>query len=347
MILGGGCAAPDVGFGASGNEPLVPRTSASGVSEAGALDEALFYLRGTRVHRLDLESKSDAVVVDLHSREVFADPRSPWLAYVTSKTPSNETDVDFVESPILHLFNIVTRRNVRVGRGIGAVWGPAAHVAYLRPVKERDCSGEVCTAPTELILRDARSGNQRAVLPAGYWSILGWSGERVLVADADHLKTTLMVGPDGSVTKLRMTPSSLWAGSPNGRWLLAVGEGSAEFVSLDDQGAGAPPPIPLSGAVLAEGSWSSDSTHIAAGLLDRRRLDSKLVVFGPHSTGLRRIGFVRPAGAVLWSPSMASLVAVAADGSRGLRAVKCASDGSSGCSTLLRWRQGVILLSVR
>lgn len=347
VLLVTGCAPPAGGARSGGTEPQLSRSPATEASEAGDRKETLYYLRGTRLHRLDLESKRDAVVVvNLHSRDVFASQSSPWLAYIAPGTSSGETDPDFLERPTLHLFNIGTRRDITVGPGLGAVWGPGSEVAYLRPVEERDCSEESCRGRTKVVLRDADSGIEKVVLPAGHWSLLGWAGERVVVADAGHLRSTLLVGAEGPAERIPMAPSSLWGGSPDGRWLLTVDHGSTQFIPLEVDHTSAPPRISLSGGVLAEGSWSSDSTKVAAGLLDRRRLDSQLVVLRPESAQPRRIGSVRPAGAVLWSPSMSSIVAVVVDGSRGLRAVECASDGSSRCSTLFRWKRGVVLLSV-
>jgi hypothetical protein len=337
------CAPPDGGSGASARE-----RAGGGASDSFAArdqDEALFYLKGTRLHRLDLESRHDEVVANLHSHDVFASTTSPWLAYVTPETASGEDHVDFIESPTLHLFNLSTKRDVTVGPGLGALWGPDSQVAYLRPVGQRHCSGEVCSGRVEVVVRDASSGAEETLLRPGRWTLLGWSGSRVLVGDPRHPGRTLLVG-EGRVSALSIPPSSLWAGSPDGRWLLTVGDGSARFVEVQEASASSPPRIPLSGGVLAEGAWSSDSTRVAAGLLDRRGSGSKLVVFGPGSAKPRQIGSVRPAGSVLWSPTMESVVAVAADGARGLRAVRCRTGGSPACSTLLRWKRGVVLLSV-
>ncbi len=339
----GGDTGPQPSSGAS--DTAASRTASIGEHRR---QEALFYLRGTKIRRLTLESNRDALIADLHTKDVFGGGRSPWVAYIAPGTRSSETDVDFVESPVLHLFNVTTRKDVVVGPGLGPVWGPGAALAYLRPVERRDCSGERCSGRTKLVLRNATSGAEVVALSAGHWRVLGWLGHKVLVGDADHLGTTLLVDANGGVAKLALSPSSIWAGAPNGRWLLTVDDSSAHFLSLGTDGAvTGSASVSLEAGILAEGSWSLDSTSVAAGLLNRRTLDSKLVVLGPDSQRFRRIGSVHPAGSVLWSRSGSSLVAVATDGSQGLRAVRCITGESSGCSTLLRWKQGVALLSLR
>ena len=348
LVMSTSCATEMAETGSSRADGADRSSSVAPRADGRAAKERLFYLQGTRVHRLGLDSRNDAVVADLDTKDVFASAHSPWLAYVATDSRSRDTEVDFVERPVLHLFNVTTKRDITVGPGVAPTWGPGAEMAYLRPVEERGCSGERCTGRSELVVHDAVSGSEEVLLPPGRWGVLGWLGERVLVANADRLQSTLVVGRGVQTMELDLSPSSIWAGSPDGRWLLTVEGDSAEFVQFEDGAVGAGTVgVPLRGAVLAEGRWSTDSTRVAAALFDRRGLESELVVFGPSSARPTRIGRVQPVGSVLWSPSMTSLVAVVRGRSGGLRAVRCPPERAVPCSTLLRWRRGIALLSVR
>jgi hypothetical protein len=345
IVLGASCA-PQANQSSVSRKLQGPNPSSSAAVAIGAKEvgERLFYLRGTLVHRLALESKKDITVADLHTRDVFADPHSSWLAYVTpGKNTTGEED-DFVQDPVLHLFNVATKSDVAVGPGLGPIWGPGARVAYLRPVEARTCSDEGCSGRTKVIIRQS-SGAHDAVLSRGHWNTLGWLGDRVLVADGDHLDSTLLVDEQGRVTKLPVAPSSVWGGSPDGRWLLTIAGSVAAFVPMaNEQASGEPRSLRLKG-ILAAGAWAPDSTRVVAGVLDRRGFDSRLVALDPSSPYPSRIGSVQPAGTVLWSPSSSSVIVVASR-SGGLRAVHCNVDGAAECSSVLRWRRGVALLSV-
>ncbi|HEX2051409.1 MAG TPA: hypothetical protein VHJ34_12390 [Actinomycetota bacterium] len=314
------------------------------VVSADAAPADLYYVDGTKVLRRRAGGGTD-VLADVPTPDVVAPPDTPLLAYVTG-APS--PDDDFLVDPVLHVLDPWARDHLKIGAGVSPLWQPAMpRVAYLQPVGDRRCEGERCSGAVRVALTNAFDGAVDVLLPAGRWSLLGWAGDVLLVADATRPERTVTVDFSGRRGSLPVPPREIWGASPDGRWLLVARPGEAAFVPLDrGHIAGSPRPVPLAGRVIADGSWAHDSSRVAAVLLDPSgRRPSKVVVLAPESP--RPVTVAGSAGAsssVLWAPTGAE-IAFAAEAGRRLEARVCALEGAP-CRRGPSWTSGVRLLQL-
>ena len=243
----------------------VPRPAATGA----------LYLSGSTLSRLDLVSGEARPIGRAPTNDVHASDASPWVAYVVSGAGAQGED-DFLAEPVLRTTNLGTGAATEIGPGFNPLWHPTdARLAYLRPIVERQCSGETCRGLFEVVVFDADSEVSTVLTEPGRFNLLAWSGERVLVANESDLSVTHSLGPMRDVHSLEIEPSALWDASPDGRWLLRSDSNGATLIDLD---SGEESAVQIDQGVLADGAWSPDSKHIVAGVLNEARTKTRALL---------------------------------------------------------------------
>ncbi len=314
---------------------------------AGTSPPKLLYMKGSVLHRMEVRTGNDEVVVDLPPADVHSAPESSLIAYVTSPGGAQE---DFDAAPELTILDPETGRKLHQAPGVAPLWSPdGRRLAYLRPVEPRACAGETCAGAVEVAVYEVASDTGSTLLSEGRWSLITWSGGGVVVADQDRPGSGVVVRP-GSRAPLGIPPSIIWGASPDGRWLVTAGRAGAAFVEVGDP-TGHPVTVPLAGRRLAEGAWAANSDRIAAivlrvvGGIPRTRLATLSPRHPAPATVPSSLGAI---GRPLWSTDGSSIAfaRVAGPGGRKLRAMWCSLEGSGRCRQLLSWTDDVRLLEL-
>ena len=304
--------------------------------------ESLLFLRGATLTRLDLATGKSARVGTFPTTDVHAAPVEPYVAYVVGSGPPGATE-DFVRDPELRVLDLDSRAEDNAGAGVAPMWNPTGTlVAYLRPTAERGCEAEACSGLRQVLTFDPGTGRTEVLSAPGHWTLLGWTGDRVLAADRSALDGTASLG-SGRPRRLPIAPSEVWGGSPDGHWLLATGPTGTRFLELGPGGSptGEEVEITLPGR-LADGAWASDSSRVAVVLLGRAGV-RRAVVFGPDAPKPRTIpGSEVASGQLLWLGDNRVVISGVAPGGR-LTTSLCPLDGK-GCRELFSWGRGVVLL---
>jgi WD40 repeat protein len=308
----------------------------------------LLYMKGSSLHRMNVQTGKDELVAELPNGDVQAAPSSDRLAYVAGRGGGEDFDV----APEITLMQPDTGRQVDLGAGLAPLWHPeGGRLAYLRPIEARACSGESCSGAVEVVVYEVGSGTRTTLLGPGRWSLLSWAGPLLVVGDQRRPAVTVMAGPDSN-RRLELPPSSVWGASPDGGWLVAVHRFEAEFVRFGPSGlGGARVPLSLGGRRLAEGAWSPDSRRVAAVLLQVAGgiPETRLALLSPGSPAPEPVASSRGAiGRPLWSEDGRSLVFAQVTGPGGgrLRARWCPVASGGDCRTLLSWKDDVRLLEL-
>ncbi len=327
----------------------------------GGPDEILM-LSGTTLVRRDVEAQTEETIDDIPSPSVHAAPGSTWLAYVTSKQAS--ADDDFATEPVLHLYDTETKEKSGYGAGVAPVWNPSGtHVAFLRPIEPRDCTGEQCPGENQIGVVEAATGRESLLLDPGRYTILGWAGEWVLVSDFENPTSVISVSLGDERATLDMPPSQFWEASPDGAWVIKTNAKKTEFVAIADGELGDERiPVELGRHELLEGAWAHDSSRVAAvtslpsaiakGKGKKNRLveqepTTQIVSFSPDDPEPvlvdRTYG---AAGTVLWSVENDAIVfASLLDPRKALfQARLCPIGNSEECRIVTSWTEGVALL---
>lgn len=267
----------------------VLRTSDSAPSPRSAPSHAAtgaLYLSGDTLARLDFDSGTTRPIGRTPTNDVYVSDASPWVAYVVSGAGARGEE-DFLTEPVLRTTNVDTGAATEVGPGFSPLWHPTdARMAYLRPIVERQCSGETCRGLFEVVVYDADSEVSTELTEPGRFSLLAWSGERVLVANESDLSVTLSLGSKGDVERLDIEPSELWDASPDGRWLLRSGPDGATLIDFD---SGEDSAVQIDQGTLADGAWSPDSKRIVAGVLNEARTKTRALLIGVPQGDVREI----------------------------------------------------------
>ncbi len=346
ISLGAGCVTQDEGGDAPNIRDGSPRQAPSERSR-------LLFLDGNSLLRLDVASGRKTRLGAFPVPDVRVALGSGWIAYVAPGQPTSEAHPDFLPDPRLRLFDVDSGGEMALGRGFSPLWDPSgSKVAYLRSSSARSCDGETCAGGVSVRMVWPDTGRSEAVLEEGSFGLLGWAGNRLLVADASDTAHILSVAASGDRLRLPLAPSQFWGASPDGRWMVRVGAEETAFVRLE---AGRltteTTPIVLGRRLLAAGTWATDSSGVAAMALGRRTAP-KVVLFSPDEPELQVLphsGGV--SGAPLWSSDGDSLVFPRDSGERGALdarlcpvGVNSSQNRTGGCRSLLSWREGVVLL---
>jgi hypothetical protein len=313
--------------------------------------DVLVFLRGRVVRSFDLSGGEQEPLLTLPTGDAVISPDGATVAVVAPSIPTGN-DEEFLEYPELLMVDMGGGARSTVGPGFSPQWSAAGHLAYLEPVERRACDGEQCSGRVRVTIIQPGGAPRRSTRP-GHWNLLGWAGDRVLVADRSDLSRTLSLGPDGTETVLAIPPSQIWGGSPDGRWLIQAKGRTTRIRPLDADGApaGRGPRVELSGAALGPGAWAPDSASVA-GVAIRAPSGgipiSSAVTFSTDEPEPSLVpGSRRASGNVIWASDSSRFAYVQATGPRGghLTARMCAPGGS--CRDLFHWTQGVTLLALR
>lgn len=342
------------------DDSSVPAGNAAESFEGGP-DEVL-YLSGTSLVRRNLENGEEEPAGVVETPSVYPARGSHWVAYVTSKSVGGGDD--FAAEPVLHLYDPENDEKNRYGAGVAPVWNPTGtHVAFLRPVEPRNCQGETCSGDTQIGVVEAATGEESLLLGPGTYSVLGWSGEWVLVSDFSAPSTIISVSLDGEERELAMPASQYWDSSPDGRWVVKTNAKKTEFVRVDDgELTKERVEVDLGDFTLLEGAWSHDSSAVAAVVTSESSAEggegdgsraaaeeatSRVVTFSPEQPEPVTVPDTFGAtGTILWSPDNESIVfASLLDPKKALfQAKHCPLRNESGCRIVTSWTEGVALL---
>lgn len=337
-----------------GEKADAPNTRNRSPQQAPTERSSLLFLEGRSLLRLDAASGRRTKLGAFPTPDVRASPGSTWIAYVVPGQPTSESHPDFLADPRLRLFDAGSGEEVALGRGFAPLWDPSgSRVAYLKSSPARSCDGEACTGGVSVRMAWPGTGRSETILDEGSYGLLGWAGDRLLVADGSDTAHTLSVAPTGDELELPLAPSQFWGASPDGRWLVRVGTEQTVFVRLRGGRLTAETtPIALGGRLLAAGTWATDSSGVAAMALGGRTAP-EVVLFSPEEPELRALPHSRGvSGAPLWSGDGDFLLFPRDSGGGGgtLNASLCpasvnpSQDRTGGCRSLLSWREGVVLL---
>jgi len=328
--------------GGNGSAVDVPSIGENAAAHFEGGPDELLYLSGTSLRRLDVLSATGKEIAAVPSLDVFASPGSELIAYVASE--------DF--RPVIHLLDARGREHT-IGPGVSPLWmRTGARLAYLRPENPETCTVDGCPGRGEVVVLDSATEREDVLLTNGRWSLIAWAGDRLLVADLNDPSAALSVGIDGEKTALGVAVGEVWDASPDGKWLVTVDADGAGFVPLEDGiVAGQGRAIPLAGRTLADGTWSHDSTRVAAVVLRRgagaRTSASEVVVFSPADPEPRPLRESSDAtGPVLWSSGNDAVAfsTVVDPGAGLLQTLYCPVDTRGQCRALISFTQDVVLL---
>jgi hypothetical protein len=298
-----------------------------------------------------LGSSVEHTIANLHTADVAASSSSSWVAYVAPKRDSFPGNGDFVRRPELHLLDLSTGADADIGPGFDPLWKiDGSEVAYVASNRPRNCDAENC-AGTVRVMIAAPGVPPRGLTAFGHLHLLAWAGDRLLVSDDADVKHTMSVASDGSgAVTLAVPPSEIWDASPDGRLLISVRSGGVTFTQLAaGLPAGTPTHFNMAGAILGDGSWSTNP-HRVAGVVRGRDGTSLMALLSPQHGVVPVPGSTGAMGNVVWDSGAQRFAFVAIDRTHRsrLQTIVCRviDDLKASCRPWFSWSQGVALLKL-
>jgi WD40-like Beta Propeller Repeat len=300
---------------------------------------------GAQLHRLNLDTEEDEVVVDLpRSGDALAAPGSEWLSVQLV-----EERGDGIQ-PVIYLFNPDGEQETKLGAGFDAVWSPdGSRLAYNSPADPTKCKADGCTGDISIEIADPETGSTSTLVDAGAFEVIGWAGDHLIVQDESTPGSPILqsVSPQGAMNEMPIRPIDYWGASPDGKWVVESPDTGAtrffEMVNGEVTGDGEEVAI-REGSKLGAGAWAHDSSYVAAFALgEDEGLD--FVTFRPNAPDpvVLDEGGQASTGLVFWSPDNDAVLFQRFTGDE-LEAVYCPLDGE--CKPYLTWTSGRTLLRI-
>lgn len=281
LLAGTGVAAWQLGWGPFEDEGELPtdlqvEVGEPGVSAARSLGDGpptLLYQSGLALRQVEVlpseetaGEQPDREVGDVPVASVVASPGSHWIAYTT---PAD----DGASNIVLQSTDREEEEEVSLGRGAVPKWNhTGTAVAFLRPTEvPYNCALAGCSGRSEVLIADV-SGDNEVVLEEGEWSLLGWTGGRLLVVDNSEPNQIRSVSLDGEIVDTGIEPAQYISASPDGAWVVIRDQQARlGFQALSDDGHAEGEPTWLEipdGAAPQDPVWSPLSDRIALVLIE-------------------------------------------------------------------------------
>ena len=253
--------------GGDDDEPVdPPGLAGAGVVAGNAAEyfddgsDVLLYKSGTTLIERPVDG-DERRLGGIDAGGVFPSPGSPWLAFYATATKKGP------EKTVLTFLQTETEDEVELPNALGPVWSPdGKQLAFLEPENPDRCRSLARCGSKHRVYTwspDAAGEEPVEISEPGDWTILGWSGSTVLVAEGGEGATAITaVAPDGGDEELDLAPHDLLAPSPDGRWLLVRAEGGG--ATLLSTGSAGDVEVELPSFDLTDAVWTHDSESVVA-----------------------------------------------------------------------------------
>jgi hypothetical protein len=329
------------------NRPA-PAESTPELAESGG-GHTLFYLKGTTLTSVDVESGRHSKLAELPSADVAMAPDTTQFVVVEETSPLGP-DPEGFRDPQLRLGLTEDGGSTDLGAGRAPLWAPdGTAVAAIAPVEGEACpgvetEGEGCAGTEEVVSYDLEEPDvpgKTIAGPALGYSLLGWSGETVLSLRAPGVA---VLGNE----ELPFPPAEVWGASPAGEIFLHVDDDGARFTRVDAQAPAAE--VDLNGASLGNGRWSFDGRTVAVELLEPvgARISSSLALINAATGSLEQVPEGQGAqGQVVWSSNSDRFAYTRIDPDNRAKLQVVACTVALNCRPLFSFREGITLLGLR
>lgn len=314
------------------NEPEVG-ASATPASSA----PSIYYVEGnslTEVAPGDSEGQSLADNIS-PGAEISPDgAHLTWVAYAGPK------------QPVVHIYTFGTE-GIETVPGDDPTWTPdGSGLAVVRPFGNTKCSSGECEGPVRVVEVDPETGEATPLINrVGEWSIVGWSGDDLLVGDVAADDALFLVNGPSDLTPLEdLAADDVRSVSPDGQWIVVVAESGPELWSLEDDSVAFEERFGGPEDTFTSIDWTEDSSRFAAILTTLE--DTTIVSVGvDSSTPDVVVDDLEPSGDLFWAPDEQGVIFTAVNREEAqLEATYCPLDDGE-CSTYITWQTGTSVIA--
>lgn len=317
--------------GGNGNGSGAPER----VAPEDATAPAIYYVEGSELKRTEPDDAGEGeTIAEGISAAADADPSSQHVAWVAFAGP---------ERPVTHVYTF-GEDGVRTVSGTSPVWkADGSAFAILRPVGGATCDDRECNGPVEVHTVDADDLEGTEVLNRGRWSLHGWTGDNLIVGDAESPDESFIVTGKNEVTPIDVPSDTIRSVSPDGRWFTVAKETGPELWSLEGDEVEFVERFGGPEDTFTAVDWSEDSSRFAAVLVTLE--DATIVVADVDSSTPETVmDHLQPSGDVFWAPDEAGIVFTAVNREdTQLEATWCPL-GEEDCTTYVTWQTGTSVI---
>jgi Tol biopolymer transport system component len=317
-------------------EPAAP-SSAPSSEELLADAPHVIYLEGNVLKSL-APGEADGEVVREGVAPTAAGPddgsNAAWVAFAKANKPQVQIYIGSSEA-------------ITTAAGTAPRWNhDGSKLAYLSPVdKKTACDEESCEGATRVVVFDPETRRSRSVLDEGSWQIVGWTGDEVVVGDADSTEEVLFVDAKGDSRSIAVPYEGIESVSPDGRWIIFGPGDGPELLRVDGEEIEAWQ-LGEDGDSIVAADWSSDSSR-AAVTAATEKLPPRAFTIDVGAPSLQPFGEDEVVGEVFWNSDDSGLVLTKVDREvPELVASYCSIDSPSSCVPLLSWQTGTSVFGV-
>lgn len=320
MLMGVACtAAPAVDTSVRAHRSHTPTPVASKTMKTQSEPvTVLVYVRKGSVRGFDVKTGRDIGLRAVPGPDVVLSPDGDRVAFVIDLAPG--TDPEGFGEPQITVADIEGDEEIVLGPGRSPRWSPDGHQI-------------AAITDDGVAFYEVATTTRTTVLKGDDWSVLGWSGDRVVAVGPGG---AVLAAPDREPAGLGLPPAWVWGVSPVDDTVISV-EGEHPRVVNDDSSI----VLDIEGT-LGDGAWAPDGSSVAVVLVGGR---SRLITLDPASGAVRypEEG-LEAQGNVVWSGDSQTFafVRVNPDDRLELQAVVCSRELT--CEPTFSWAQGVMLL---